>query len=400
MSVKPPIKEHWSMSLRRFPRLAVATGLAVAVAGTSLVQVTFANASGVPASAPAVADAVAHGPDDGHGHFGAGGKSLAGDYWNAKSKPETRASVDAWPAAATVVERLRAHGIEPILTEGYDDPKYEYNARLAGSGTTPLAVMMHDTGTGVPASRLQNTHSLNWILKGVKNSDGKVVRACHFYVARDGSVYFIYARRTWHAGAGDSMFGIPANKMNGYSYGIEIESQGASVQDLTQPQIDAAAKVAAAALEASQLPIERQIDHKLYAGRVQGKVDTAYDLNMWRSLTAPAIGTTYTAPYVSPNPKHISMAKMKWAASGTYVKRYQVALRKYAKARGINIKKFNPSGATGFYGSETRRLTKELHVFLGKRAWRNYVATRKSTKPGLGYPANKLIKKIGMTPIA
>ena len=71
------------------------------------------------------------------------------------------------------------------------------------------------------------------------------------------------------------MFGIPANKMNGYSYGIEIESQGDSVQDLTPEQITAASKVAAAALEASQLPIDRQIDHKLYAGRVQGKVDTA-----------------------------------------------------------------------------------------------------------------------------
>ena len=86
--------------------------------------------------------------------------------------------------------------------------------------------MMHDTGTGVPAARLRNTHSLNWILSGVKNSSGQTIRACHFYVARDGSVYFIYARRTWHAGAGDAMFGVPANRMNGYSYGIEIESQG------------------------------------------------------------------------------------------------------------------------------------------------------------------------------
>lgn len=393
------------MSLRRFPRLAVATGLAVAVAGTSLVQVSVVNATSAP-SVAAVAATVEHFEGDGHdhgqghGHFGAGGKELAGDAWNAKSKPATRASTSAWPSAATMIAKLQAHGINPILTAGYDDPIYEYNARFSGSTSTPRAVMMHDTGTGVPASRLQNTHSLNWILKGVKNSDGKVVRACHFYVARDGSVYFIYARRTWHAGAGDSMFGIPANQMNGYSYGIEIESQGDRVQDLTPEQITAASKVAAAALEASQLPIDRQIDHKLYAGRVQGKVDTAYDLSMWRSLTATEMGTTYTAPYVSPNPKHISMAKMKWAATGTYVKRYQNALRKYAKARGIKINRYNPSGSTGYYGAETRSLTKQLHLNLKKsKSWRAYVTKRQKGKPGIGYPAAKLIRKIGMTPI-
>lgn len=392
------------MSLRRFPRLAVATGLAVAVAGTSLVQVSVVNATGTDAVVAQSADdhsEAGHSEGDGHGHFGAGGKELAGDAWNAKSKPATRASAAAWPSAATMIAKLQEHGINPILTDGYDDPIYEYNARFGGSTSTPRAVMMHDTGTGVPASRLQNTHSLNWILKGVKNSDGKVVRACHFYVARDGSVYFIYARRTWHAGAGDAMFGVGANQMNGYSYGIEIESQGDRVQDLTSAQITAASKVAAAALEASQLPIERQIDHKMYAGRVQGKVDTAYDLGMWRALTAPEMGTTYTAPYVSPNTKHISMAKMKWAASGTYVKRYQHALRKYAKKRGIKINKYNPSGSTGYYGAETRSLTKQLHLNLKKaKSWRAYVTKRQKGKPGIGYPATKLIRKIGMTPIS
>ncbi len=386
------------MSLRRFPRLAVATGIAVAVAGTSFVQVSFADTSTVASMATAVAAADDHGPGDGHGHFGSSGQELAGDAWNAKSKPATRASTSAWPSAATMVASLQAQGITPILTEGYDDPIYEYNARFSGSTSTPRAVMMHDTGTGVPASRLQNTHSLNWILRGVKNSDGKVVRASHFYVARDGSVYFIYARRTWHAGAGDPMFGVGANQMNAYSYGIEIESQGASVEDLTPAQVTSASKVAAAALSASQLPIDRQIDHKLYAGRVQGKVDTAYDLEMWRSLTAPLIGSTYTAPYVSPNTKHVSMATMKWAATGTYVKRYQDALRKYAEKLGIKINRVMPSGATGSYNAETRSLTKQVHAKLraSSKSWRLYLT--KKGEPG--YPGTKLIKKVGMIPIS
>lgn len=371
------------MSLRRFPRLLLTAGLAFSVAVT-----------GLAASASA---AGADGPDD-HGHFGSDGRALAGDDWNGTNKPATRAASSNWPSAAAVITRLQAHGVNPILTAGFDDPVYEYNARFAGSDTTPRAVMMHDTGTGVPASKLKNTHSLNWILSGVKNSDGKTVRACHFYVARDGSVYFIYARRTWHAGAGDAMFGIPANKMNGYSYGIEIESQGDSVQDLTAAQISSASKVAAAALEASQLPIDRLIDHKLYAGRVQGKVDTAYDLGMWRSLVAGEMGTTYKAPYVSKNPKHISMKMMKWAATGTYVKRYQNALRKYGAKLGLKLSRYNPSGSTGYYGSETKALTRAVHAKLKakSKAWRIFVNKKKDK----GFPATNLVRKIGMTPIA
>jgi hypothetical protein len=384
------------MSLGRFPRLFVAVGLALAVSGTGLAQASEVSGS---QSQQSQAEASATEEDHaGHGHFGASGQSLAGDYWDSQPTPETRAStVDPWPTAATMVARLQAHGLNPILTAGYDDPVYERNAHLNGTGTTPRAVMMHDTGTGVPAERLRNTHSLNWILSGVKNSSGQTVRACHFYVARDGSVYFIYARRTWHAGAGDPMFGIPANKMNGYSYGIEIESQGDSVQDLTPEQITAASKVAAAALEASQLPIDRQIDHKLYAGRVQGKVDTAYDLSMWRSLTAAEMGVSYIAPLVSSNPKHISMAMMKLGASGTYVKRYQKALRKYASNRGLKLSRYNPSGATGYYGNETRALTRAVHSKLKKSSasWRNYLVGK-----SVNYPSRKLIKKVGMLPIS
>jgi len=376
------------MSFGRFPRLLVAAGLAAAVSATALAQVSYAGETDPQAAGSATST---------EGHFGSDGQSLAGDYWEPQSTPKARAgAVDPWPTAATMVARMQAHGLNPILTAGYDDPVYEQNAHLDGTGTTPRVVMMHDTGTGVPAARLRNTHSLNWILSGVKNSSGQTIRACHFYVARDGSVYFIYARRTWHAGAGDAMFGVPANRMNGYSYGIEIESQGDSVQDLTPEQITAASKVAAAALEASQLPIDRQIDHKYYAGRVQGKVDTAYDLSMWRSLTAAEMGVSYIAPLVSSNPKEISMALMKNGASGTYVKRYQKALRKYASGRGIKLSKYNPSGATGYYGSETRALTKAVHAKLKKSSasWRNYLVGK-----SVNYPGRKLIRKIGMLPI-
>lgn len=327
------------------------------------------------------------------------GKAIAGDYW--EPQPVPRSGSTNWPAAATVIEQLKAHGIDPILSTGYNSQVYENNAHLT-TNTPFTAVMIHDTGTSVPASRLRQTHSLNWILSGVKNSDGETVRASHFYVDRLGIVYFIYAKRTWHAGAGDSMFGIPSNRMNGYSYGIEIESQGSGVQDLTPEQITSATKITAALLEVGGLGVERAINHKDYAGRVQGKVDTAYPIEWWRSMIAAEMGQPYTAPspprkpVVSSNPKHVSLAMMKSGKSGTYVKRYQSALRKYAKKRGIKINKFNPNGATGYYGAETKNLTRALRKLFEKRnvTWRRY-----ANEVSRYYPGKKLIRKIGMIPI-
>ncbi len=373
------------MTVRRPSRVLVTAGLTVAVSLTGL--------SAANAAAPA-----------GAGHFGEDGQAIAGAYWDAPQEiqPSNRAA-DPWPDPAVVVAQLRAHGLNPILVEGYDDPKYERNAFLDGSGTSVNAVMMHDTGTSVPASRLNNTHSLSWITYGVKNSKGKTVRACHFYVARDGSVYVVYLGRTWHAGAGDSMYGIPSNKMNGYSYGIEIESQGGGVKDLTSAQFTAASKVAAAALEASSLGTDRIINHKTYAGRVQGKVDTAYGKSMWRGLIGEQMGVAVSAPgsteSVSPKKKHVSMAAMVAGSSGEYVRRYQKALRKYGKKKlsTSKVNKFNPSKATGYYGSETKKLTRKVKKKLAKSStkWKKIWNNKPRAVPNKAF-----IKKIGKTPIS
>lgn len=371
------------MTVRRLSRVLAATGLAVVVSVTGL------------SSAGAVSPT-------GAGHFGEDGEAIAGDYWNAPMQLSPRAwTNNPWPASSAVVAQLRAHGLDPILVPGYDDPTYERNAFLAGSGTSVNAVMMHDTGTSVPASKLKNTHSLNWITYGVKNSKGQTVRACHFYVARDGSVYVVYLGRTWHAGAGDPMFGVPANKMNGYSYGIEIESQGGGVKDLTSAQFTAASKVAAAALEVSGLGTDRIINHGTYAGRAQGKVDTAYPRSMWQGMIGAEMGVAVAPgaapPPVSPNPAHISMANMKAGASGQYVRRYQKALRDYGKKRlRLKVNKYNPSKVTGYYGAETKKLTREVKKKLAQRStrWRKVW----DSKPR-SFPDRSLVKKIGKAPI-
>lgn len=315
-----------------------------------------------------------------------------------------------------MIDRLRARGIEPKLVSGYNSPVWEQNAFLDGLGSSVNAVMVHDTGTSVPASRLQNTHSLNWIVNGVKNSRGQTVRACHLYIARNGDVYIVYARRTWHAGAGDSMFGIPANRMNGYSYGIEIESQGGGVADLTAAQISRGARVVAALLDVSGLGLDRIINHKDYAGRVQGKVDTAYSRAFWQNKVAAVMSQDpddSTPPDDDPeptpkpdpnapiyaalraNPKAVSLSLTRLGQSNISVARYQRAVRALAASLKLPVKKLNPSGPTGYFGDETRRLTVQTYAALRKRSaiWRKIVP-----KP-VPYPINQLVRRAGRIPI-
>ncbi|MEI6620729.1 MAG: N-acetylmuramoyl-L-alanine amidase [Actinomycetes bacterium] len=338
------------------------------------------------------------------GDVGGPSQDLAGPYWTAQ-QPTITTRTDPWPSQAAVVSRLRAYGLDPILEPGYDDPVYEANANLTGQNTPMAAFMLHDTGTNVPANQLLQAHSLPWILTGNKSSAGKTVRAGHFYVDRLGLVYVVYLGRTWHAGVGDSMFGVPADRMNGYSMGVEIESHGGGVQDLTPAQILAASKVAAAALDVAGLGTERAINHKDYAGRKQGKVDTAYDIGWWRAQIAavrsggvPALapgglGSPPTVAVVSADPKAVSLAAAKPGAAGAYVARYQRALRAYARKLGIRVKTYNPSGITGNFGSETRLLTRVTFKALAvrSRAWRVLWNTTPRNVPN-----PQLLRKIGL----
>lgn len=381
----------------RIPRVGLGLALTLAAATVSVSPAVQASAE------PGPGPARAHSPRD-----------IAGPDWNPPARPRHLSGTDHWPAAQTVLSRLTAYGIAPVLIPGYDDPVYERNAHLDGTGTPVSAVVMHDTGTSIPAPLLRPDHSLNYIVKGVRNSSHQVVRACQLYVDRNGAVYVIYLRRTWHAGRGDAMFGVPTSKMNGYSYGIEIESQGDSVQDLTAPQISMASKIAAALLDVAQLPTERAINHKDYAGRLQGKVDTAYDIGIWRSLInteRAAVGSPFAGPVTpipvpstspalpAPQPTappapqlrsgEVSLSQLRYGQKNESVSRYQASLRNLARKQRLTVKRLNPNGVTGFYGTETKRLTAAVLAKLARfnSSWRAIPATA---------PTRRLVNKAGL----
>jgi len=407
--------------MRKVPlRALTAVAVATCVGAGSVVVAQSATADQIP---PARSVPV-------NGDVGDSPQDLAGGDWLAPPQKGTAGranlAVDPWPSAASEIQRLKFYGLNPILETGYNDPIYEANANYVGSTSTVQAVMMHDTGTSVPASRLKVEHSLPWILTGVKSSAGKTVRACHFYVDRLGRPHVVYLGRTWHAGAGDVMFGVAEDRMNSYSMGIEIESEGGGVQDLTGAQIDTASRIAAAALDVANLPTSRAINHKDYAGRKQGKVDSAYNISWWRakidairlvSLPIPtptptaiskptpnptATPTAKPSPTVTPitpkpmNPRWVSLSAMRLGKKSIYVARYQKALRAFGKARGVAVARYNPAGATGLYRSQTRALTRAVLIKLKSKSstWKRYWATHSHN-----YPATPLIKKLKLIPI-
>lgn len=376
-------------------------------------------------AAPAAA---AHGP-----HGGDSAKDLAGPFYDQPVPAKRSGAADQWPAPSKFISALNKYGISGsklVLEKDYAAQGPENNARLDWATGKMQAFLFHDTGTSVPASRLNQKHSLNWIMNGNKSSLGKTVRACHFYVDRAGIVHVIYLGRTWHAGTSVSMYkgAVPKNQMNAYSMGVEIESQGGGVWDLTSAQVDSAARVGAAALEAAGLPVSRAINHKTSGGREndpgrddggatnpQGKVDTVQSASWWRAkvnaiyATKGAGGGTNPAPVkpaapVLPTAKSISMSDMKNGVRSTSVARYQKALRTYLtktlKVKSKSLRKWNPAGATGYYGAETRRLTRVAFKRIGTskaKTAKSWLAKYKAKKAD--YPTSSLIKRTGYTPV-
>lgn len=187
-----------------------------------------------------------------------------------------------WPSPRQTRRALRRYGLHPRLAPGWKDRQFQANAGYELSKSYPKAFVMHDTGTGIDASRLRPRHSLQYMLHEIRNDAGQPVRAAQFYVARDGELWVMTAWRTWHAGRGDAMFGVAQDNLNRWSMGVEVESHGGGRQDLTRKQVDVAVRLAAAVCDLCDLPTDHVINHRTYAGARQGKVDTAYSDSFWR----------------------------------------------------------------------------------------------------------------------
>lgn len=110
---------------------------------------------------------------------------------------------------------------------------------------------------------------------------------------------------------------------------------------------------------------------------------------------ATAVAAPAPAPAAKAT-KQVVLTQLRTGKSGDSVQRYQVHLRKYAKSKGINLRKINRSGATGYYGTETRKLTKTVTKNL---AARNSSWIPRSRSKAAVHPNSKLVKVVGLKAI-
>lgn len=186
-----------------------------------------------------------------------------------------------------LLEAVKASGVRYELAPGWDDPGN------AASGTwAPRYVILHHTANGGAAG---DAPSLAWCVKGTYPP----IRNCHLLVARSGLVHVVAGVKAYHAGkGGPGSWGngprVPLDSMNGYAYGIEIESKGTSTDPAadggtngyTPEQIAATAAVTHQLLAAIGSDDGCAINHRTWAPR--RKTDTLLPDATWQQLIREA----------------------------------------------------------------------------------------------------------------
>jgi hypothetical protein len=99
-----------------------------------------------------------------------------------------------------------------------------------------------------------------------------------------------------------------------------------------------------------------------------------------------AIATASITPGV------VAMVNLRPGLRNADVKEYQVKLRRYWERAGRNPNTLNPSGVTGYYGNETRALTKAVHDLMVLRK-----LIVKSATPTI--PTKELVKRLGLVAV-
>ncbi len=195
------------------------------------------------------------------------------------------------PSPAQVLAAVKASGVHLVLEGGWDA------LNICGWVTPnlwhPIGVVLHHTAnSGAPG----NSPSLGWVLHPGSLAP---VRACHFLVARDGTVHLITAEGCYHAGGGGPLavdgFTVPQDMGNAYFYGIEVESKGedqsvtakptglaADSDGMTPAQVVATTNLTAALVHLIGKNETAVIRHRDWApGR---KTDVLQPLAFWRNL--------------------------------------------------------------------------------------------------------------------
>ena len=147
-----------------------------------------------------------------------------------------------------------------------DRVKFYSGWRTRGKGDfapgRPVAMVLHHTAGAAtdstdPRHPGNQTGANNGVVKYVANHPQYDVPCSNFCLDRDGTVYLMCAKWTYHAGVGSfrgspwSILGVPDNSANSYCLGVEIVSKGLK-DDLTAAQWESLAGLALAVSRASR----------------------------------------------------------------------------------------------------------------------------------------------------
>ena len=248
-------------------------------------------------------------------------------------------------------------------------------------------------------------NSLTWIL----NKDGRYPFA-NCLIAKDGRAYITAWGSAWGSGEGGPWKGVAAvDSLHLVGWQSEVESLGRE-RDFTQMQLETLSRINAALVWLG-MPPENEINHKDWADATNGvtgplpirrngrttagrKVDTLYDIEWLRINTRRRENVVPKPPVVPPTPPSpsvdgsVSLKNLSPGKKNSDVTEYQNALRKFLARSAA---KLNPSGATGFYGDETRAMT--------KAAYSKLAVTEKNKnwlRGDLTVPGAALIKQLGL----
>jgi N-acetylmuramoyl-L-alanine amidase CwlA len=183
-----------------------------------------------------------------------------------------------------VNKAIKGTGIKAEFQGGWN------SAQICPFGVSPDAgIILHETNN---SGAKGNAPSLYWCI----NNQYFPVRAAHFLIGRDGTIYVLSGRGSYHAGQGNSNGGykfggqwVGNESGNRRAVGIEIESQGRStnlnaaetdVDGVTRKQVRSTIRLIVELCFLMDVTPNELIGHKEWSpGR---KPDPWSDMNWWR----------------------------------------------------------------------------------------------------------------------
>lgn len=162
---------------------------------------------------------------------------------------------------------LRAEGVKVVE---WREGNYDWRQIGHGDFGDNWGVLWHHMGV--------NDQGAHIIRNGVPGLKGPIA---NIHLARNGTATIVAAGVAWHAGAG-SYPGLPTNNANDRLIGVEMAGNGT---DPWPPECyDAAVRIGAAIVRHLGYGADRNIAHKEWAGKSQGKWDPGnWDMDRFRA---------------------------------------------------------------------------------------------------------------------